>query len=75
MASGGAVSAAAGMLSLEARVSAVWGSGQFDWTVGRSPEGWFYYCGGVGGRGAWLHGGVEPTLAGALLRMIDLGSE
>jgi hypothetical protein len=52
----------------------VWGGSQFDWTVGRCPEGWFYYCGDAPGRG-WLHGGTEPTLTGALCRMIDLGSE
>jgi hypothetical protein len=63
---------------LERQVSEVWGAGQFDWTVGRSPEGWFYYCGTMdtpAQKGTWKHGGHEPTLTQALHRMIELRDE
>lgn len=58
-------------LQLEERVNAAWGSDQFDWTIGRCPDGWFYYCGGTG---IWKHGGVEPTLLKAMERMVTLGT-
>ncbi len=56
---------------LETQVTAVWGASQFDWTVGRCPEGWFYYC-GTGEHGRWRHGGYADTLTEALQKMIDL---
>jgi hypothetical protein len=64
--------------SLEAQVSKIWGPTQFDWTIGRSPEGWFYYCGEMAtpqSPATWKHGGHEPTLVGALQKMIDLKDE
>ena len=63
---------------LESQVTDIWGSTQFDWTVGRSGDGWFYYCGSMrtpGDRPDWKHGGHEETLIEALLRMIALRDE
>ena len=68
-----------GTAELEHRVSDVWGESQFDWTVGRSSEGWFYYCGTMTTphhpQGTWKHGGHEPTLTRVLLKMIALQHE
>lgn len=66
--------------ALEAEVNRVWGSGQFDWSIGRSPEGWFYYCGTMQDRARsrgveWKHSGHEPTLTAALRKMIALEHE
>ena len=64
-----------GTAELEHRVSDVWGESQFDWTVGRSSEGWFYYCGTMETpqrKSDWKHSGYEPTLTAALRRMIEL---
>ena len=68
-----------GTAELEHRVSDVWGESQFDWTVGRSSEGWFYYCGTMTTphhpQGTWKHSGHEPTLTRVLLKMIALQHE
>lgn len=60
---------------LEERVTEIWGSSQFDWTVGRSPEGWFYYCGTMitpTHKNEWKHSGHEDTLVETLQKMIYL---
>lgn len=61
---------------LEARVSEIWGPSQFDWTIGRSPEGWFFYCGEMKTpdkpKGTWKHSGYGKTITDALQQMIDL---
>lgn len=56
----------------EERVNDIWGNGQFDWTIGKGPEGWFWYC-GDGRHGGWLHHGTEPSIGDALLAMIAVG--
>lgn len=60
---------------LEEKVNEIWGNSQFDWTVGRCPEGWFYYCGSMSTptyKSDWKHGGHEDTLVEALEKMISL---
>ena len=68
------MSAADEVLTLEQQVSQVWGESQFDWTIGRSPDGWFYYCGTMTTPhhppGTRKHGGHEPTLTGVLHTLI-----
>lgn len=61
--------------SLEEKVIEIWGDSQFDWVVGRSPEGWFYYCGSMNTathKNVWKHGGSEDTLIETLKKMISL---
>lgn len=57
---------------LEQQVNDLWGTAQWDWTIGKCPEGWFFYCGG--GMRKWKHKGYTKTLTEALQAMIDLTS-
>lgn len=60
---------------LENRVNEIWGEGQFNWTIGGSPEGWFYFCGTAPEPyEGWLHAGHAPTISAALEAMIERGS-
>ena len=58
---------------LEAEVNKIYGSGQFDWTIGRSPEGWFFFAGTLADK-RWRYSGLEPTIEKALKRLIAMGS-
>lgn len=55
---------------LEAKVNERWGTSQWDWTIGKCPEGWFFYCGG--GETKWAHKGYAPTLTAVLQAMLDI---
>lgn len=59
---------------LEAAVNERWGTEQWDWTIGKCPEGWFYYCGmqSSGCRQRWAHKGYAPTLTDVLQAMLDI---
>lgn len=55
---------------LEAKVNKRWGDKQWDWTIGKCPEGWFYYCGGEENK--WAHKGYALTLTAVLQAMLDI---
>lgn len=57
---------------LEAKVNERWGTSQWDWTIGKCPKGWFFYCGG--GESSWGHKGYAPTLTAVLQAMLDIQS-
>jgi len=61
--------------ALEALVNERWGKEQWDWTIGKCPEGWFYYCGthiDPDGRQQFKHKGYAPSLAAVLWEMISI---
>ena len=63
---------------LEARVNERWGENQWDWTIGKCPEGWFYYCGTYfdgNGNTQFLHKGYAPTLTAVLQALLEIEEE
>lgn len=63
---------------MEERINKIWGPSQFDWTIGKCPQGWFYYCGSMSTpteANTWKHGGYEPTLEKVLQKIIDMEDE
>ena len=61
---------------LEARVNERWGDQQWDWTIGKCPEGWFFYCGTASdqrtGGSRFAHKGYALTLTDVLHAMLDV---
>lgn len=60
---------------LEAQVNGRWGTEQWNWTIGKCPEGWFFYCGSrieSDGRSRWAHKGYAPTLTAVLQAMLEV---
>lgn len=60
------------IVELEAKVNERWGTNQWDWTIGKCPEGFFYCC---GGETKWTHRGHASTLTASLQAMLDIPSE
>lgn len=60
---------------LEAQVNQRWGTNQWDWTIGKCPEGWFYYCGtriDPQGKSQFAHKGYAPTLTAVLQALVNI---